>query len=101
MSEEDDTIYIEMTEDEHDRLIKFVIEARQSIEWISEELGAVMHKGKSASGALLAIKSVVDDFEAGAIEQHISTRAAIEEFRSRLAASMERHQQILDRLSKA
>lgn len=66
MSEEDDTIYIQMTEDEHDRLIKFVIEARQSIEWISEELGAVMHEGKSASGALLGIKSVVDEFEAGA-----------------------------------
>lgn len=65
MSEEDDTIYIQMTEDDHDRLIKFVIEARQSIEWISEELGAVMHKGKSAAGALLAIKSVVDEYESG------------------------------------
>lgn len=36
-----------------------------------------------------------------AIEQHISARAADKEFRARLAASMERHQRILDRLSKA
>jgi len=36
-----------------------------------------------------------------AIEQHISSRAADKEFRARLAASMERHQRILDRLSKA
>ncbi len=35
-----------------------------------------------------------------AIGQHISTRAADEEFRERLAASMERNRQILDRLSK-
>lgn len=36
-----------------------------------------------------------------AIEQHISTRAGDVEFRARLAASMERNQRILDRLSKA
>jgi hypothetical protein len=36
-----------------------------------------------------------------AIEQHISARAADEEFRTRLAASMERNQRILDRLSRA
>jgi hypothetical protein len=35
-----------------------------------------------------------------AIEQHISARAADKEFRARLAASMERNQRILDRLSK-
>ena len=36
-----------------------------------------------------------------AIEQHIAARAADKEFRARLAASMERNQRILDRLSKA
>lgn len=36
-----------------------------------------------------------------AIEQHIAARAADEEFRARLAASMERNQRILDRLAKA
>jgi predicted DNA-binding protein len=36
-----------------------------------------------------------------AIEQHISARAADNEFRARLATSMERHQRILDRLSTA
>lgn len=36
-----------------------------------------------------------------AIDQHISSRSADKEFRARLTASMERHQRILDRLSKA
>lgn len=36
-----------------------------------------------------------------AIDQHISTRAADEQFRERLAASMERNQRILERLSRA
>ena len=36
-----------------------------------------------------------------AIDQHIATRAADAAFRARLAASMERNQRILDRLSKA
>lgn len=36
-----------------------------------------------------------------AIDQHISTRAADAAFRARLAASMERNQRILDRLSRA
>ncbi|MEM9036381.1 MAG: DUF6290 family protein [Actinomycetota bacterium] len=36
-----------------------------------------------------------------AIEEHISSRAADQEFRARLAASMERNQRILDRLSQA
>lgn len=36
-----------------------------------------------------------------AIEKHISSRAAADkEFRARLAASMERHRRILDRLSQ-
>ena len=35
-----------------------------------------------------------------AIEEHIAARAADDEFQQRLAASMERHQRILDRLSK-
>lgn len=36
-----------------------------------------------------------------AIEHHITARAADAEFRARLAASMERNQRILERLSKA
>ena len=36
-----------------------------------------------------------------AIEEHIAARATDEEFRSRLKASIERNQQILDRLAKA
>ncbi len=36
-----------------------------------------------------------------AIEHHITVRAADAEFRARLAASMERNQRILERLSKA
>lgn len=36
-----------------------------------------------------------------AVDNHISARAADNEFRARLAASMERNQRILDRLSTA
>ncbi len=35
-----------------------------------------------------------------AIDKHIAARSADQEFRQRLASSMERHQRILDRLSQ-
>lgn len=63
--EEDDTVYIHLTEDEHHQLFESLAQAMHSMEWVSEEIGAVMHKGKSATAALLAIKSIVDQYESG------------------------------------
>ena len=66
MSEEqDDTIYYQITEEEYKSLHGSLATAMQSVEWVAEEIGAVMHKGKSGTAALLAIKAIVDKYEAG------------------------------------
>lgn len=61
----DETVYIRLSEDEHFRLLESLATAMHSMEWVAEEIGAVMHKGKSATAALLAIKSIVDEYESG------------------------------------
>jgi hypothetical protein len=61
----DETIYIRMTEDEHTRLHESLATAMNSMEWVTEEIAAVMHKGKHPTAALLAIKAIVDEYESG------------------------------------
>jgi len=63
--QEDDTIYIRMAEDEHQRWREFITAASNSMEWVAQEIGAVMHKGKHPTAALLAIKAVVDEWNGG------------------------------------
>lgn len=63
--QEDETIYMRVTEDEHNAMLEFITSATDSMEWVAEEIGAVMHKGKHPTAALLAIKAVVDEFGTG------------------------------------
>ena len=62
---EDDTIYMHVAEDEWNAMLEFITSATDSMEWVAEEIGAVMHKGKHPTAALLAIKAVVDEFGTG------------------------------------
>lgn len=48
---------------EHDKLTERLRHADESLEWIGTEIRECMHEGKSATGALLAIQAILNDYE--------------------------------------